>query len=146
MIPVMFSFLEKMSGIISTPTFNDFIVINGDLLKAGSSPMLTFSTPTSPPKIERLNSPSVTGLPRALVSSDSIFGLKLLMLMNSGSAMRITTTAATTIPAIFQVRLLTFMPFMASMAFMACSNPFSLPSMLFYEIWIILRLPDAAAT
>ena len=105
-IPVMFSCLEKMSGITSTPTFNDFIVINGDLLKAGSSAMLTFSTPTLPLKSERLSSPSVTGRPKALVSSDSIFGRKLLMLMKSGSAIRITTTAATTIPAIFRVRLL----------------------------------------
>ncbi len=102
----MFSCLEKMRGFTSTPIFNDFIVINGDLLKAGSSAMLTSFTPTSPLRIERLISPSVTGRPRALASIDSIFGRKLLMLMKKGSAIRITTTAATTIPAILRVRLL----------------------------------------
>src|SRR4029077_7507651 len=36
-IPVTFNSLEKMSGINSTPTFNDFAVMNGNLLNAGSS-------------------------------------------------------------------------------------------------------------
>ena len=70
-----------MSGINSTPTSNDFAVMNGDLLKAGSSAMLTFSTPTVPLKSERLRSPKVTGRPKAFVTSDSIFGRKLLTLM-----------------------------------------------------------------
>ena len=62
-----------MSGINSTPTSNDFAVMNGDLLKAGSSAMLTFSTPTLPPKSERLISPNVTGRPNAFVTSDLYF-------------------------------------------------------------------------
>ena len=49
-IPVTFNCFEKMSGITSTPTSNDFAVMNGDLLKAGSSAMLTSSTPTVPLK------------------------------------------------------------------------------------------------
>ena len=36
---VTFSCLEKMSGIISTPTFKDFAVKNGDELNFGSSPI-----------------------------------------------------------------------------------------------------------
>src|SRR5579862_2583393 len=105
-ISVTFNCLEKMRGINSTPTFTDFAVMNGDLLKAGSSAMLTSSTPTLPDKIERLNSPNVTGLPKAFVSSDSILGRKLLTLMNRGSAIKMTKMIAIAIPMIFIRRLL----------------------------------------
>src|SRR5580704_16808468 len=76
-MPVMYSCLEKISGIISTPTFSDFAVINGDLLNLGSSAIAMFSASTLPDSSERLRLPTVTWRPSASVSSDSIFGRKL---------------------------------------------------------------------
>ena len=102
-IPVMFSCLEKISGITSTPTFSDLAVINGDLLNLGSSAIAIFSASTLPDSRERLRLPTVTWRPSASVSSDSIFGRKLFTLIRKGSATRITRRTATTIPTIFRI-------------------------------------------
>jgi hypothetical protein len=105
-MPVTLSCLEKIKGISFTPTLKDFAVTNGDWLKAGSSAMLMLSTPTVPVRIDRLRFPTVTGRPKAFVTSDSIFGRKLLTLIRSGSAIRSTNKAATAIPAIFRLRFI----------------------------------------
>src|SRR5580765_1993629 len=50
---VTFKVLEKISGIISTPTLSDLACTNGDLLKAGSSAMEMLSAETLPESSER---------------------------------------------------------------------------------------------
>jgi hypothetical protein len=105
-ISVTLSCFEKIKGNIFTPTFNDFAVTNGDLLKAGSSAMLMFSTPTVPLRRDRLRFPRVIGRPNAFDASDSILGRKLLTLIKRGSAIKSASKHARTIPAIFRLRFM----------------------------------------
>src|SRR5258707_1282624 len=72
--PVTCNAFEKISGIISTPTFKDFAVKNGVLLKAGSSAMERSSAARAPVSRDRLMLPTVTGRPSAAVSFSSIVG------------------------------------------------------------------------
>ncbi len=58
-MPVTCRVLEKISGMISTPTLSDFAVTNGSLLKAGSSAIVMLSADTLPENIERLRLPNL---------------------------------------------------------------------------------------
>src|SRR6476469_1142898 len=96
------SFLEKISGITSTPTLSDLARMNGSLLKAGSSAIERSSAETLPDRMERLRLPTLTSRPSASVKADSSLGRKLLTLIRKGIAMMINRRTATTIPAIFR--------------------------------------------
>src|SRR6266852_9902502 len=86
-ISVTCSVLEKISGITSTPTFSALARMKGSLLKPGSSEIDRSSAETLPDKMERLRLPTLTSRPRAVESSDSSLGRKLLTLTRKGSAM-----------------------------------------------------------
>ena len=90
--PVTCRALDMMSGIISTPTFKDFAVKKGDLLKAGSSAMERSSAASDPENNDRLRLPTLTGRPRAAVSFSSIVGRNWLGLRKKGMAMRTSTS------------------------------------------------------
>src|SRR5205823_1696032 len=100
------SVFEKINGIISTPTLRACALMNGELLKAGSSAMAMLSAARLPDHSERLRLPTVTLRPRALVSSDSIRGRKLFTLTTNGRIRTTTTNIAITIPIILKVRFI----------------------------------------
>src|SRR5579862_4679494 len=101
---------EKMSGIISTPTFNDFACTNGALLNWGSSAMAMLSAETPPESSDKERLPTVTGRPRASVNSDSSFGLKVFASMMKGSAIRRMIRTPIMMAKIFRKRFMTLPP------------------------------------
>src|SRR6266700_540525 len=105
-ISVTFRVLEKISGIISTPTLKDLACTNGDLLKVGSSAMEMLSAEKLPENSERDRLPTLTGRPKASVSSDSSLGRKVFASIKNGIAMATTTRAPTIIARIFRVRFM----------------------------------------
>src|SRR5271170_6318526 len=96
------SFFEKINGSSATPTLRDFVVKNGDLLKAGSSAMETSETVTPPERIERLISPTLTWRPNAVVICVSSVGLNWLALMKSGRQRTIKNNTTMTPPTIMR--------------------------------------------
>ena len=64
-ISVTFSVFEKISGMISTPTFTDLAVRNGDLPYLGSSAIERLSAPSEPLSSDKLKLPTSTLRPSA---------------------------------------------------------------------------------
>jgi hypothetical protein len=96
-MPVTFSCLEKISGIISTPTLNDFAVKNGDGLNFGSSPMERFFAVSAPPSSDKLKSPTCTLRPRASDAFSSMVGRKRFTGIRKGAMISKTSRTPTAI-------------------------------------------------
>src|SRR5499425_3188184 len=103
-MPVTLRLLEKISGIISTPTLSDLAVRKGEGLNFGSSPMERFFAVSEPEKRERLRSPSWTLRPSASEAVCSMVGRKLLTGIRNGATRRRTTMTATMMPMILSER------------------------------------------
>src|SRR5215472_16583765 len=97
--PVMFSFWEKISGNISTPTCSDLAVRKGEELNLGSSLMERFSADNEPLMSERLKSPSWTLRPSAAEAFASIVGRNWLTGIRNGATRSRTIKTPTTIRA-----------------------------------------------
>src|SRR5580704_19218412 len=106
---VTFTCCEKISGIISTPTFSDFAVRNGPELNFGSSATERLSTPSEPLISDKLSLPSSTLRPSASLAFCSIVGRNLSTGIRNGaiSSSRINTTI--TIPIHFRALLMVFL-------------------------------------
>ena len=104
---VTFSVFEKISGIISTPTFSDFACTNGDWLNEGSSAIEMSSALTLPENNESDRFPTFTGRPSAVVNSASSFGRNVFASTNNGNAIATTIKTPTTMARIFRTRLMT---------------------------------------
>src|SRR5437879_1610025 len=105
--PVTLRVFEKISGIISTPTFNDLAVRKGEELNFGSSPMERFSAAMEPLISERLRLPSSTLRPSAAEAFSSIDGRNWLTGITNGATRTSTNSTPTTIRTIDR---LFFMP------------------------------------
>src|SRR6266567_641545 len=103
---VTLSVLEKISGIISTPTFSDFASTKADLLNAGSSAMEMLSADTLPESSDSERFPTLTCRPSESVSSDSSFGRNVLASMKKGIAIAITISTPTIRAMIFRARFM----------------------------------------
>ena len=101
---------EKISGRISTPTFNSLARTKGCWLNPRSSPIARSCADTVLAKNERLRLPTLTGRPIAEESSVSSLGRKLLTLIPKGSAIAAATITAQTIPTICSLRFINYDP------------------------------------
>src|SRR5256885_248962 len=102
-MPVTFNVFEKISGIISTPTFSDLAVRKGEGLNFGSSAMERFSAESEPLRSERLILPNCTLRPRAAEAFSSIVGRNWLTGIKNGVTRTSTTSTPTAMRTIFNV-------------------------------------------
>src|SRR5260370_304802 len=105
-MPVTFSFREKNRGCSSTLTLSALALMNGDLLKAGSSATDRSDASTPPSNSDSFRFPNFTSRPRAFVSSASRRGLKSLASIRKGSASAITSSNAIRIPSKIRIRFI----------------------------------------
>src|SRR5450432_583325 len=103
---VTMRFFEKISGIISTPTFTDLAVRKGDVLNLGSSAIERLSAPRPPLNSDRLRLPTSTLRPNAVEAFCSMVPRNWFTGIKNGATRTNTINTPTTMATIFKVRLM----------------------------------------